>query len=104
MSKGKRWTKDEDKVLLESVKAAPHNLKQAFTQASSKLNRSVTACSTRWYTELSKRKDSDNIVFMCVSAKKMSVNRKVLGEDNNPEAPSLWKRIMNFIKKLYGGN
>lgn len=104
MSKGKRWTKEEDKVLLESVKAAPHNLKQAFKQASSKLNRSATACTSRWYTELSKRKESENVAFMCVSAKKMSVNRKTLSEDNSPEAPSLWKRVMNFIKKLYGGN
>lgn len=103
MSNNKRWTKDEDRVLLESVKASPHNLKQAFKQASSKLDRSVTACSSRWYIELSKRKDAENVAFMCVSAKKMSVNRKTLSPDNSAEAPSLWKRMMNFIKKLYGG-
>lgn len=48
-----KWTKEEDNILVQAIKANPHNKSKAFKQASEQLNRTSNACSQRWYLVLS---------------------------------------------------
>lgn len=38
----KRWTSDEEQVIISHVKANPNNLQKAFREASFEIGRSVT--------------------------------------------------------------
>lgn len=48
-----KWTAEEDKILVQTVKANPHNKAQAFREAAEKVNHSEKVCSNRWYQILS---------------------------------------------------
>lgn len=83
----KKWTKEEDLVILSNVKENPENLLKAFAIAAKKLNRSENSIRLRWYKYL---RDSYNPVFMVYSNKKAIINGKNLKE----------KAHVNFFKKL----
>ena len=54
MTKRTRWTTEEDKILVQAIKANPHNKAEAFRYAATKLeNRDARSCSNRWYMQLS---------------------------------------------------
>ena len=74
MAKNKRWTAQEDTIVVSAVKDSPTNLRAAFKAAGKKTGRSEGACSNRWYTVLSK--DKANACFVTVSGKHQSLNRK----------------------------
>ena len=61
MAKNKRWTAQEDTIVVSAVKDSPTNLKAAFKVAGKKTGRSEGACSNRWYTVLLNRKNGDGI-------------------------------------------
>lgn len=48
-----KWTPEEDKILVQAIKANPYNKTKVFKEVSKKVNHSVMSCSTRWYTILS---------------------------------------------------
>ena len=74
MTTRKKWTSAEDTQVVDQVRKSPTNLKQAFKEAARVTGRSEIACSTRWYTVLSK--DKNNACFITVSGKHKSLNRK----------------------------
>ena len=74
MTKNKRWTDQEDMIVVSEVKNSPTNLKAAFEAASKKIGRSKTACMCSWYTVLSK--DKANACFVTISGKHQALNRK----------------------------
>lgn len=49
----RKWTKEEDEILVQAIKANPHNKAEAFRQASTKMDRDAKSCSNRWYMQLS---------------------------------------------------
>lgn len=71
----KRWTKEEDLVILSNVKENPENLLKAFAITAKKLNRSEVSIRMRWYKHL---KDSHSSIFMVYSNKKAIINGKNL--------------------------
>lgn len=38
----RKWTDDEEKVIISKIKESPNNLSQAFKEASIELDRSIT--------------------------------------------------------------
>lgn len=48
-----RWTDEEDKILVQVIKANPHNKAEAFRETAKKVNHSKKCCSNRWYQVLS---------------------------------------------------
>ena len=48
-----RWTDEEDEILVQAIKANPHNKTEAFRAAAEKVNHSEKCCSGRWYKVLS---------------------------------------------------
>ncbi len=92
----KRWTKEEDLVILNSVKENPENLVKAFAITAKKLNRSVTSIRMRWYKHL---KDSYSPIFMVYSNKKAIINGKNLKEKTHYNFFNKIKlRIASFFK------
>lgn len=99
MPRGKRYTNNEDKVIVNKVAKYPGNLQRAFREASVKLNRPIPSISKRWYKKLR----NSNVVFMTYGKKgTVNINRKNVYEnttDNTIVKPGLWKKILNLFKK-----
>ena len=92
MTTKRRWTNEEEQVLIDQVRINPGNLSRAFRNASNITGRSPHSCEQRWY---SKVRNSET-VFMTIGARNMSVNSKV---SNNPQPVRLpiWRRILNLL-------
>lgn len=94
MANKKRWTTTEDSIVVEQVRKSPTNLKQAFKEAARVTGRSEGACSTRWYTVLSK--DKGNACFITVSGKHKALNRK------NSKGTTCNQSLFTRVLKLLG--
>ena len=94
MTKHKKWTTTEDSIVVDQVRKSPTNLTHAFKEAARVTGRSVTACSNRWYTVLSK--DKSNACFITVSGKHKSLNRK------NGQGTACNKSLFTRVLKLLG--
>ena len=93
MAKNKRWTAQEDTIVVLAVKDFPINLKAAFREAGKKTGRSEGACSHRWYTVLSKNKA--NACFVTISGKHQSLNRK--NGDGIKCSTSIFTRVLKIL-------
>lgn len=69
----RRWTKEEEEILVQAVKANPHNLEKVFRETSVKLNRTPAALHHRWTNHLK----NQSVCFITVSSKKKLNNGKV---------------------------
>lgn len=79
MSTHKRWTNDEDKVIISKVKANPNNLSKAFREASSEIDRSENCIRQHWYIKRCKKaalKDRCGSCFLTYGGKSLNINRK----------------------------
>lgn len=92
----KRWSDEEDRVLINQVGRSPQNLQKAFEATAEILGRTVGACEIRWYKFLKKREDS--IAFTLIGANKASKNSKVGGTTTKVNK-SLWAKIKALFKK-----
>lgn len=90
----KRWTFEEDNILIEEVKLHPTNLQVAFKIAACRIQRTQTAVSLRWYRVLRKE---NNFIYGVFSDKSYSMNIK-----NGEGKLTKKKSIFNRIKKLLG--
>lgn len=98
MANNKKWSNDEEEVVISCVKESPENLKEAFTKASTMINRTPSAITTRWYDTISNNADKHSTCFMCISKRKYARNRKNVKKDipahtNN----SIWGRLISFF-------
>ena len=79
MSTLRRWTDDEEQVVISKVKANPNNLSKAFEGASSEIGRTVSSIRQCWYTKRRKKdalKDRCGSCFMTYGYKSLNINRK----------------------------
>lgn len=98
MPKGKKWTKEEEDILVQAIKANPYNIKQACLKASKQLNRSHTACCIHWYNKLSV-KNKTSVSFMTISPNSIYINRKnTTNTIVKPVKTTLWDKIKKFFK------
>ena len=96
MTRNKRWTKEEDELLLRQVRAFPQNLSKCFLIEGQSTNRSQRAVANHWYTSLSKR--SDVLCFFTASSKHVSKNRKNgIGVEITR---TIWQRFLNVLRNL----
>lgn len=92
----KRWTEEEDAMLLRQVKAFPQNLTRCFLMVAENTDRSPRAVANHWYSVVSKR--SDVVCFFTASEKHISKNRKNgVGVESTM---SIWQRLMSIIRNL----
>lgn len=79
MCSSKRWTKEEDLVLLSKVRANPNNLTKAFREAALELGRSVSSTTQHWYIKPTTKealKDRCGCCFLTYGGKSLNINRK----------------------------
>ena len=93
MAKNKRWTAQEDMIVVSEVKNSPTNLKAAFEKASKITGRSKNASMVRWYNVLSK--DKANACFVTISGKHQSLNRK--NGDGIKCSTSIFTRVLKIL-------
>lgn len=101
MAARKRWTKEEEEILVQAITANPHNIAEACRYASTQLDgRTPSACIFHWYEVLAPAKNPTKvgITFMAVGPKTVYKNRKNSGNTSvKPERNTLWTKIKKFI-------
>jgi hypothetical protein len=99
MSTKRKWTKEEEEILVQAVKANPHNLAKAFREAAEQLGRTEGSVEIRWYGKLKKT----SLCFVTISSNKQLKNGKnydsELGHTNTPTKTS--KTLWGKIKTLF---
>lgn len=93
----RRFTNDEDLVIIGEIEKSPHNLSQAFRAAAIKLDRDWRSIRARWYNTLRNKKGA---VFFLTSGKECTVNGKnvVLIRGG---CPSMGKKLFTKLKNLF---
>ena len=97
MTTKRRWTNDEEQVIIAKVRRHSNNLQRAFKEAAEEIDRTEGAVEFRWYSKLR----STEVVFMTVSAKRKTVNTKniIQGKQDTSEEVqlSIWRRILRLL-------
>ena len=107
-NKKRKWTTEEDEILVQIVKDNFDNLVKGFNEASIKLNRTVYAVQTRWYQTLSNPESKHYVGSTCFigfGEKKRYANRKVYVQGHSKQGPeksnpSLWNKILKFLSTV----
>lgn len=94
MPYNRRWTAEEDSILLAEVSKSPQNLRKAFEATGELVNRTPEACSFRWYSSV---RHNTSIAFTLVGANGASKNSK-LGGTTKKVNKTLWERIKALFK------
>lgn len=98
MNQRRRWTNEEEQVLIDQVRLNPSNLSRAFLHTSTIIGRTPNTIRIRWY---SKVRHSEP-VFMTVSSNNtVTTNQKNVfhgTNDNVEDAPSIWERFLEFLR------
>lgn len=102
MSTRRRFTEEEDRVILSKIGENPSNVAQCLRELSAELDRSFSTLQTRWYRVLAKKdmNNKTNTMFMTYGRKSMNPNRKIARE--NTQQPievrrSKWRRILDIL-------
>ena len=62
MANNKKWTKEEEEILVQAIQANPHNISEALRTANATINRSFKACQFHWYGVLSPKNKPNKIL------------------------------------------
>lgn len=102
MAKGRKWTKEEDKILVQAIKVNPHNRVEAFRKAAAQLNRTVGAIHHRWYYILSNPENPNYVgcLFTLIGYKSNYNNRTVYSSQSSVSPDPTKRGIWTKIKKL----
>ena len=99
-----RWTKKEDKILVQAVKANLHNKSKAFRAASKKVNHNEVSCSCRWYNHLSNPESKHYVgcIFTMIGVTSRLDNRTVNREKAHITPKKVKKSLRAKVKALLG--
>ena len=104
----RRFTEEEDEVILSMIMNNPFNIAEALRQSAIQIGRSVASCNTRYYKVLTNPShpvsQKYNVVFMTVGNKRVLVSRKLTREEaratkTDPKdiSESAWNRFWRRI-------
>jgi hypothetical protein len=92
MATKRKWTSEEEQVLIDQVRINPSNLSRAFRATSDVIGRSPHSCEQRWYGKVR----YSETVFMTIGAKNMNVNSKN-SDNTQPVRLPIWRRILKLL-------
>lgn len=96
---GRKFTPEEDKMIIEAVKKSPQNISKAFVLVAPKINHTPSSVRFRYYSKIAK--DNSNKLFLTVSSRKKYTNYKVQrkGMKAKPTqtTKSKWRRILDIL-------
>ena len=92
MNQRRRWTNEEEQVLIDQVRQNPSNLSRTFRATSDIIGRSSHSIEQRWYGKVR----HSETVFMTIGTNAMSVNSKN-SDNTQPVRLSVWRRILNLL-------
>lgn len=92
----RKWTEEEDQLLLRQVRAFPQNLSKCFLMVAQNTDRTPQAVANHWYSIVSKRADA--LCFFTASSHHVSKNRK---NGKGVECPrTIWHRFLSILRNL----
>lgn len=100
MSTLRKWTEDEEKVVISKIEENPNNLQKAFREASLEIGRAHAAIEYRWYQ--GGLRERSGKPFMAYGRKgTLNSNRKNVSS-NTPDntirtRKSKWRRILDIL-------
>lgn len=97
----RRWTDEENNILVQAITANPHNIQKACEYAATKLEgRTSKACRFHWYQAIAPANNPTKlgVSFLAVGSKTIYKNRKNSGNSTvQPEKSTLWAKIKKLI-------
>lgn len=100
MTKKRKWTTEEEQVLVDQISKSANNIKEAFVKTSKLIDRTEAACMWHWYMVVSKRKNS-SVCFATIGYKTRNINRKVVRANttDNTEVTTIswWKKVIKLL-------
>lgn len=104
MVKRVKWTKEEDEILVQAIKANPHNKQEAFRKASEEIGRSAKCCSNRWYQALSnpEHKAYVGCIVTMISRASNLDNRTINRDYTHITSKKTKKNLWAKVKALFG--
>ena len=92
MSQRRRWTNEEEQVLIDQVRINPGNLARAFRATSQIIERDWRSIGQHWYHKVR----HSETVFMTIGTNAMSANSKN-SDNTQPVSVPIWRRILNLL-------
>lgn len=98
-----KWTDEEDEILVQAIKANPHNKAEAFRVAASQVNHNECCCSNRWYKILSNPEHRKYVgcMFTLVGIHSkldnITVNRDKVHITPDKTKRGIWTKIKNLL-------
>ena len=96
---GRKFTPEEDKMIIEAVKKSPQNISKAFILVAPEISRTPDSVRLRYYGKIAK--DNSNKLFLTVSSKRKLSNYKVQRRGMKVKAErstkSKWRRILDIL-------
>lgn len=100
MTKKRKWTTEEEQVLVDQITRSANNIKEALVKTSKLIDRTEAACMWHWYMVVSKRKNS-SVCFATIGYKTRNINRKVVRANttDNTEVTTIswWKKVIKLL-------
>lgn len=100
MSTFRRWTEDEEKVVISKIEANPNNLQRAFREASLEIGRTPATIGYRWY-QGGLRKRSGKLFITYGRKGTLNSNRKNVSSKTSDNTirtrKSKWRRILDIL-------
>lgn len=102
MTTKRRFTEEEDRLIISKVNENPSNIAQCLRELSIELDRTFSALQHRWYTVLAKKDTSSktNTCFITYGNRNVNPNRKISREGTQQPKTikkSKWRRILDII-------
>lgn len=101
----RKWTAEEDNMIVQAVKNNPDNLSRGFREVAEKTGRTVRAVTFRWYGNLSNPEDKHYVGIRCfvnMGERKKYPNRKNYVEGYSNQKPekstkTIWKKFIEIL-------
>lgn len=99
----KRYSPEEDKLIVEAIKKNPYNLQACFRKVSKKINRAPKSIQRRWYFVLNNPEHPEYVgtAFTLLGRAMELKNGKIVSVNTVRRTPEkIAQRIWKTIKKL----